>query len=82
MAGESQKDYKLSFQTYKTGVYKLIITFKNESSGEYMFYKMNITSTEPDIIDKIELVSPIRESISKVITIENPTDNEVTITRS
>lgn len=81
VAGESQKDYKLSFLTYKNGVYKINVTFKNESTGEYLFFKINVTSTDADLIERIELVSPIRESISKVITIENPTDNEVTITR-
>ena len=41
-----------------------------------------IQSTESDLMDKIELVSPVRESISKMITIDNPTDNEVVIARS
>jgi hypothetical protein len=82
VAGESSKDYKLNFLTYKTGVYKFVITFKNESSGEYLLYKMQIQATEPDLIEKIELASPIRESISKVVTIENPTDNEVTIMKN
>lgn len=40
VAGESNKDFKLNFLTYKTGVYKFIITFKNESSGEYLLYKV------------------------------------------
>jgi ribulose 1,5-bisphosphate carboxylase large subunit-like protein len=62
-------------------MYKLIVTFKNEATGEYIFYKLNITSTEADLIDKIELVSPIREVISKAVTIDNPTESEVTITR-
>jgi hypothetical protein len=81
VAGDSQKDFKLSFLTYRTGLYKLVVTFKNETTGEYLFYKMNVTSTESDIMDKIELISPIRENISKSITIENPTEGEVTITR-
>jgi hypothetical protein len=71
----------LSFLTYKNGVYKINVKFLNESTGEYLFFKINVTSTDADLIERIELVSSIRESISKVITIENPTDNEVTITR-
>jgi hydrocephalus-inducing protein len=82
VAGESGKDYKLSFLAYKTGVYKFMITFKNETSGEYLFYKMQVQATEPDLIEKIELVSAIRESVTRAVTIENPTDTEVTITRS
>ena len=82
MAGNSSKDYKLSFITYKAGLSKFVVTFKNEQTGEYLFYKMNVTATEPDMIDQIELASPIRESISKAITIENPTDAEVTIQKN
>ena len=82
VAGESAKDFKINFMTYKTGMYKLIITFKNESSGEYLFYRMQIQATEPDVIERIELSSALRETSSKVVTIENPTDNEVTIQRS
>lgn len=82
LAGESSKDYKLNFLAYKTGIYKFMITFKNEASGEYLLYKMQITATEPDLIDRIELASPLREMISKIVTIENPTDMEVTIAKN
>ena len=40
VAGESHKDFKLNFLTYKVGVYKFSITFKNESSGEFLLYKV------------------------------------------
>lgn len=33
-------------------------------------------------MEKIELISPIRESISKTLTFENPTDNDITIQKS
>jgi hypothetical protein len=79
VAGESTKDYKINFMALKVGMYKIVITFKNESSGEYLFYRMNIQASEPDIIDRIEMSSAIRETVSKVVTIENPTDHEVTI---
>jgi len=82
VAGESMKDFKINFMAYKTGMYKFVITFKNESSGEYLFYRMQIQATEPDVLERIELSSAIRETVSKVVTIENPTDNEVTILRS
>ena len=82
IGGESSKEYKLNFMAYKVGLYKFVVTFKNESTGEYLFYKMQIQATEPDLIERIELASPIRESISKVVTIENPTDQEITIARN
>lgn len=82
VGGESSKDYKLSFLAYKVGIYKFVITFKNETSGEYLFYKMQVQATESDLLERIELISPIRESVVRVVTVENPTDTEVTITRS
>ena len=82
LAGESSKDFKINFVTYKTGAHKFSITFKNESSGEYLFYKVQVQASDPDLLDRIELASPIRESISKVVTIENPTDIEVTIAKN
>ena len=82
IAGEMAKDYKLNFMAYRTGVYKIVITFKNDNSGEYLFYRLNVQVSDADIIDRIELSGPIRETASKIITIENPTDNEVTILRN
>lgn len=40
VGGESSMDYKLNFLAYKVGNYKFTITFKNETSGEYLFYKV------------------------------------------
>ena len=34
---------------------------------------------EADLVDTIELASQVRESVSQIINIENPTDVEVTI---
>lgn len=82
VAGDSNKEYKLNFLTYKAASAKVVITFKNEQSGEYMFYKLNITSTEPDLIEELELAAPVRESVMRVISIENPTEQEVEIPKA
>jgi hypothetical protein len=82
LGGESSKDYKLNFLAYKSGTYKVKITFMNDSSGEYLSYILQVQVTEPDLLERIELISPIRESISKVITIENPTDSEVVVAKN
>jgi len=74
VAGDSAKDYKLNFLAYKGGQYKFTVTFKNESSGEYLQFKVQATATEPELMEAIELVSPVRETMTKVVTIENPTD--------
>jgi hydrocephalus-inducing protein len=82
VAGDSGKDYKLNFLTYKAAVTKVIVTFKNDASGEFMFYRLNVTSTEPDLIEELELASAVRESVMRLISIENPTENEVEIRKN
>jgi hydrocephalus-inducing protein len=70
----SQKDFKLSFMAYKQGVCKFVITFKNEESKEYLFYNLEVTVTEPGLTEEIEIVSAIRESVGKTVSLQNPTD--------
>lgn len=43
---------------------------------------MDVTSEEAELVDTIELASQVRESVSQIINIENPTDVEVTIPAS
>jgi hypothetical protein len=80
--GDSVKDFKLNFLAYKVGAYKVKLTFLNETSGEFLPFILTVNATEGDLLETIELASPIRESVSRVVTIENPTDAEVVINRS
>lgn len=82
IAGESQKDFKLNFLAYKVGSYKVKLTFLNETTGEYLSYILQVQATDADLLETIELISPIRESISRIVTIENPTDAEIVISKS
>ena len=78
----SSKDYKLNFLTYKEGETNFITTFKNEQSGEYIFYNVNVKASEPGLQGmSIELICPVRETVTKLITIENPTSKEIQISR-
>ena len=40
IAGEGIKDYKLTLYGLKAGAGKAIITFKNDQTGEYIFYRL------------------------------------------
>lgn len=82
MAGDSHKDYKLNFLALRAGTYKFKSTFKHDSSDEYIFYQFVITVEENSEIERIELESPIRESVTASIIIENPTDQEIEVNRS
>ena len=58
------------------------VTFKNEETGEYLFYNVTFKPTPPGIIDTITLTSQVRKSVSHVISIANPLPNPVTMTAS
>lgn len=81
VAAESHKDYKLNFLSLRQGLYKFTATFKQPDSGEYQFYNFEVTVQDNSEVETIELTSPIRESVTQGIVIENPTDQEVEINR-
>jgi len=82
VGGSSTKDYKLNFLSLRSGHYRFEATFKAQKTGEYAFYNVDVTVEEPELIGTIELASQVREAVSQVISIENPTDGEVTIPSS
>jgi len=82
VGGSSTKDYKLTFLSLKSGSYRFQATFKAEKTGEYAFFLVDVTVEEAELIDTIELASQVRESVSQLISIENPTDTELTIPSS
>jgi len=82
VGGSSVKDYKLNFLSLRSGSYKFTVTFKSQQSGEYVFFVVNVTVEEPALAGTIELTSTVRESVSSIINIENPTDVDITIPSS
>ena len=53
----------------KVGVYKFTATFKEKTSGEYIFYQFAITVEECKDVEKFELISPVRESAQLAVPI-------------
>lgn len=82
ISGNTSKDYKLNFMAMRAGVYKLTCTFKVDSTGEYVVYKVNVTVIETEDTEAIDLFSPIRESVSQGVVIENPTNQQVVINQA
>lgn len=82
VGSSSSKDYKLNFLAYKEGNCNFKLTFKNETTGEFVFYNIEIVIEPTEIISQLELASVVRESVSKVITIDNPLQSPVTIEKS
>ena len=82
VASESFKEYKLNFLALKSGVYKFNVNFRESTTGEYIFYQFSVTVEESKDVEKLELVSAVRESCSQAIVVENPTSEEVKVNKS
>ena len=77
VAGDATKDYKLSVYALKACQAKLELVFKNPTARGFLSFTINITVHPPDPMTKIELQSVVRESMTKLITIENPLATQV-----
>lgn len=66
----------------RSGQYKFKVTFAVEKTGEYAFFDVVVDVAEPEQAVTIELASQVRESVTQVISIENPTESEVVIPAS
>lgn len=55
------------------------VTFKNESSGEYTFYEVKLTSTAPAPLGRLSLQCPVRNQTSTTVNISNPLATPVTL---
>jgi len=53
------------------------VTFKDENTKEYIYYNIALEITEADIIGTYELSSIVRDTVTRMITIENPLNNDV-----
>ncbi|MGH0168092.1 UNVERIFIED_CONTAM: hypothetical protein FKN15_053854 [Acipenser sinensis] len=76
----TKRDYKLNFFSYKEGQFSAKVTFRNETTQEYLYYTVNFKATPPGIISTIEMTSPVRQCTSAVIKVDNPLLTPVTFT--
>lgn len=60
----SSKDYKLNVMAYTTAAVAADITFKNEATGEYMFYELRYTAGAPPRQGTLSLECPVRTKTS------------------
>ncbi|KAL6104703.1 hydin [Pungitius sinensis] len=65
-------NYKMSFFSFREGHYNTKVTFLNEVSGEYLFYLVTFKATPPGVLSTIELVTPVRQTASATVQVENP----------
>ncbi|KAM5208569.1 hydrocephalus-inducing protein homolog isoform 3-T4 [Hipposideros larvatus] len=68
----SKKDYKLNFFSYKEGLYNAKVIFRNEMTNEFLYYMVSFRVIPSGVIKAIEMASPVRQSASATIKVENP----------
>mgnify|MGYP003590975709 CR=1 FL=1 len=73
------RDYKLSLYSYTQGLTHARISFKNETTGEYTYYEMKLTSSAPAPVGQLTLECPVRTVTSTHISITNPMAAPVTL---
>jgi hydrocephalus-inducing protein len=56
------------------------VTFKNQLTGEFIFYNITATTVEPGTVDTYKLEAPVRQTAVKIITIQNPFDASAAVT--
>ena len=66
------KEFPIRYNSYMEGTSKATITFTNPSTGEYLFYNLIAKTTMADVLEVINIESPVRQSARYVITVENP----------
>uniref|UniRef100_H2YKD6 Uncharacterized protein n=1 Tax=Ciona savignyi TaxID=51511 RepID=H2YKD6_CIOSA len=70
--GSVKRDYKLNFYAHKEGTYGAKVIFKNEKTGEYIFYYVTLRATSAGVISTIELETPVRRSAVHTLKVDNP----------
>ncbi|XP_074783220.1 hydrocephalus-inducing protein homolog isoform X2 [Athene noctua] len=76
--GSAKKDYKLTFLSYKEGVFNAMVTFLNEETKEYLFYMVTFKATASGPISTVEVTSAVRQRASATIKVDNPLPVPVT----
>ena len=76
------QDYKLSILSYTSSTSLATVTFKNEASGEYIFYDLKLTASAPASRGTVSLECPVRTQTSQRVSLKNPLQEDVTIKAS
>ncbi|NXE09199.1 HYDIN protein, partial [Lophotis ruficrista] len=76
--GSAKKDYKLTFLSYKEGVFNTMVTFLNEVTKEYLFYMVTFKATASGPISTVEMTTAVRQRVSSTVKVDNPLPVPVT----
>ncbi|KAM6300471.1 hydrocephalus-inducing protein homolog [Aegotheles albertisi] len=76
--GSAKKDYKLTFLSYKEGVFNTMVTFLNEVTKEYLFYMVTFKATVSGPISTVKMTTAVWQRTSSTIKVDNPLPVPVT----
>ncbi|XP_075290309.1 hydrocephalus-inducing protein homolog isoform X2 [Opisthocomus hoazin] len=76
--GSAKKDYKLTFLSYKEGVFNTMVTFLNEVTEEYLYYMVTFKATASGPLSTIEMTTAVRQRVSSTVKVDNPLPAPVT----
>ncbi|KAG8143780.1 hypothetical protein E2320_000954, partial [Naja naja] len=73
----TKKDHKLTFFSYKEGMYTAKVTFRNEATQEFLFYLITFKATPCGPLGTLELTTTVRQSTASSVKVENPLHYQV-----
>jgi hydrocephalus-inducing protein len=77
-----KRDYKLNYFAHKEGAQQMKVTFKNEHTGEYVFYEVVFKVVKGGSMGSIDLTTLVRTPVSYSLKLDNPLPNQVTFAAS
>lgn len=77
-----EREFKLDFLAHKEGATNAKIIFKNDATKEYIFYQLHVTCGPPQVMQVIQLETPVRQAVSHTFHIDNPLSAEAAFTAS
>ncbi|NXJ80823.1 HYDIN protein, partial [Trogon melanurus] len=78
--GSATKDYKLTFLSYREGVFDVTLTFLNEVTKEYLFYMVTFKAVTSGPVSTVEMTTAVRQRVSSTVKVDNPLPVPVTFT--
>ncbi|EEY70141.1 uncharacterized protein PITG_19203 [Phytophthora infestans T30-4] len=68
------RNYNMKFFCYIEGTVNLSVRMVNQKSGEYVVQDVNVTVSKAVDVDTLFFETPVRQSVKKMVAIENPFD--------
>ena len=75
----AERNFAVKFHTFVEGTTAARLTFRNEETGEYVFFEVKFVAGPPPVLGKYELTTAVRQEKEVVINLANPLDSPVTM---